>query len=105
MCATGCSLTTMPQALTLVLERGRVGETYNIGGKAERRNIDVVNAICDAMDQLAPQPEGRIASRAHHLRAPIAPATISATRSILASSTPSSAGRRSTPSKPASTRP
>ena len=46
------------QALTLVLERGRVGETYNIGGKAERRNIDVVNAICDAMDQLAPRPNG-----------------------------------------------
>ena len=41
------------QALTLVLERGRVGETYNIGGKAERRNIDVVSAICDAMDQLS----------------------------------------------------
>ena len=46
------------QALTLVLERGRVGETYNIGGKAERRNIDVVNAICDAMDQLTPCPNG-----------------------------------------------
>ena len=46
------------QALTLVLERGRVGETYNIGGKAERRNIDVVNAICDAMDHLAPRPNG-----------------------------------------------
>jgi dTDP-glucose 4,6-dehydratase len=46
------------QALTLVLERGRMGETYNIGGKAERRNIDVVNAICDVMDQLAPQPNG-----------------------------------------------
>jgi len=44
------------QALTLILERGRVGETYNIGGKAERRNIDVVTAICDAMDQLAPWP-------------------------------------------------
>jgi len=40
------------QALTLVLERGRVAETYNIGGKAERRNIDVVSAICDAMDRL-----------------------------------------------------
>ena len=46
------------QALTLVLERGRVGETYNIGGDAERRNIDVVDAICDAMDQLAPRPNG-----------------------------------------------
>ena len=44
------------QALTLVLERGRVGETYNIGGNAERRNIDVVNAICAAMDQLTQCP-------------------------------------------------
>src|SRR5262245_6136569 len=46
------------QALALVLERGRVGETYIIGGKGERRNIDVVGAICDAMDQLAPRPQG-----------------------------------------------
>ena len=46
------------QALTLVLERGRFGETYNVGGKAERPNIDVVGAICDAMDHLAPQPSG-----------------------------------------------
>ena len=44
------------QALTLVLERGRVGETYNIGGNAERRNIDVVNAICDLMDELTSCP-------------------------------------------------
>jgi dTDP-glucose 4,6-dehydratase len=42
------------QALTLVLERGRVGETYNIGGDAERRNIDVVGTICDALDRLRP---------------------------------------------------
>jgi len=46
------------QALTLVLERGRVGETYNVGGNAERRNIDVVRAICDAMDQLTQPPNG-----------------------------------------------
>jgi dTDP-glucose 4,6-dehydratase len=46
------------EALTLVLERGRVGETYNVGGNSERRNIDVVNAICDAMDQLAPPANG-----------------------------------------------
>ena len=32
----------MPSALCLVLERGRLGETYNVGGGAERRNIDVV---------------------------------------------------------------
>ena len=46
------------QALTLILERGRVGQTYNIGGNAERRNIDVVNAICDAMDALTSRPNG-----------------------------------------------
>ena len=46
------------QALMLVLERGRVGETYNIGGNAERRNIDVVGAICDAMDRLTQCPNG-----------------------------------------------
>jgi dTDP-glucose 4,6-dehydratase len=40
------------QALTLVLEGGRVGETYNIGGDAERRNIDVVGTICDVLDRL-----------------------------------------------------
>ena len=44
------------QALTLVLERGRLGQTYNVGGNAERRNIDVVHAICDAMDSLVPRP-------------------------------------------------
>jgi dTDP-glucose 4,6-dehydratase len=46
-------------ALALVLERGRVGETYNIGGNAERRNIDVVHAICDALDRLRPNVDHR----------------------------------------------
>lgn len=45
-------------ALTLVMERGRVGETYNIGGNAERPNIDVVKAICGVMDSLAPRSKG-----------------------------------------------
>jgi dTDP-glucose 4,6-dehydratase len=44
------------RALTTVLERGRAGETYNIGGDAERRNIDVVSAICDTMDELTACP-------------------------------------------------
>jgi dTDP-glucose 4,6-dehydratase len=46
------------RALTLVLERGRIGETYAIGGNAERRNIDVVGAICDSMDTLVPCGNG-----------------------------------------------
>jgi dTDP-glucose 4,6-dehydratase len=46
------------QALMLVLERGRTGETYNIGGNAQRRNIEVVSAICGAMDELVQSPTG-----------------------------------------------
>ena len=40
-------------ALVAVVERGRVGETYGIGGRAERTNLDVVQAICDLVDDAA----------------------------------------------------
>jgi dTDP-glucose 4,6-dehydratase len=36
------------------VERGRVGETYNVGGRNERRNIDVVRRICAVLDALVP---------------------------------------------------
>jgi dTDP-glucose 4,6-dehydratase len=49
------------QALTQVLEQGRLGETYNIGGRAERRNVDVVGTICEVMDRL-----GRCPTRPSH---------------------------------------
>jgi dTDP-glucose 4,6-dehydratase len=42
------------RALRLVLEKGRVGEVYCIGGRAERRNIDVVKMICSILDELRP---------------------------------------------------
>ena len=42
-------------ALELVLREGRAGQTYNIGGAAEMRNIDVVRSICGLMDELAPK--------------------------------------------------
>jgi dTDP-glucose 4,6-dehydratase len=42
------------EALLEVVARGEVGESYNIGGRCERRNIDVVEAICDLVDELAP---------------------------------------------------
>lgn len=42
------------RALVEVLERGAVGETYNIGGHNEQRNIDVVEAICALLEELAP---------------------------------------------------
>jgi len=41
-------------AIRRVLDSGRVGETYNIGGNSERRNIDVVTTICEILDELAP---------------------------------------------------
>jgi dTDP-glucose 4,6-dehydratase len=46
-------------ALRLVLERGRPGEVYNIGGNAEHENIAVVREICAILDELRPRPSGR----------------------------------------------
>ena len=42
------------RALDLIAERGRIGETYNVGGRNERRNIDVVRRICEVLDRFAP---------------------------------------------------
>ncbi|GIX39786.1 MAG: dTDP-glucose 4,6-dehydratase [Silanimonas sp.] len=46
-------------AIRAVLARGRVGQTYNVGGDAERRNLDVVHALCDAIDQRRPRSDGQ----------------------------------------------
>jgi dTDP-glucose 4,6-dehydratase len=46
-------------ALWLVLTRGVPGQVYNIGGDAERRNIDVVRLICDLLDELVPSGKSR----------------------------------------------
>jgi dTDP-glucose 4,6-dehydratase len=45
------------RALYKVVTEGKVGETYNIGGHNEKQNIEVVNAICELMDELAPMHE------------------------------------------------
>ncbi|HLY46405.1 MAG TPA: dTDP-glucose 4,6-dehydratase [Stellaceae bacterium] len=47
------------RALHAVLCRGRPGESYNIGGDAERSNLDVVTLICDLLDQLQPKSPHR----------------------------------------------
>lgn len=47
------------EAISLVLEEGRIGETYNIGGWNEKKNIEVVNTICQALDQLRPRADGK----------------------------------------------
>ncbi len=43
-------------ALELVLKRGAVGESYNIGGNAERTNLTVVSTICEVLDRQRPRP-------------------------------------------------
>ena len=46
-------------AIRRVLEAGRVGETYNVGGDAERPNIDVVHTLCALLDERRPLADGR----------------------------------------------
>ena len=41
-------------AIRTVLDKGRIGETYNIGGNSERTNIEVVKTICDLVDEMRP---------------------------------------------------
>ncbi len=45
-------------AIRLVLARGRIGECYLIGSRNERKNLDVVHAICDVLDERRPHPDG-----------------------------------------------
>lgn len=44
-------------AIREVLKRGRLGETYNIGGNSEKNNIEVVHTLCDLLDKHAPRPD------------------------------------------------
>jgi dTDP-glucose 4,6-dehydratase len=46
------------RALISVLQHGRVGETYNIGARCERTNLDVVEAVCDVLDNIVPGNSG-----------------------------------------------
>jgi len=46
-------------AIRAVLDGGRVGETYNVGGDAEMQNIDVVHAICALLDARRPREDGQ----------------------------------------------
>ena len=46
-------------AIRTVLQKGRVGETYNVGGNAEKQNIDVVHTICALLDARVPRGDGQ----------------------------------------------
>jgi len=48
-------------AVRAVLERGRIGECYNIGGEAEMKNIDLVKTLCALLDDLRPRGSGSYA--------------------------------------------
>jgi len=47
------------EALHTVIARGRVGQTYNIGGDNERKNIDLVRLLCALLDELRPRADGK----------------------------------------------
>jgi dTDP-glucose 4,6-dehydratase len=47
------------EAIRLVLLAGQPGETYNVGGECEKRNIDIVNTICDVLERQLPAGENR----------------------------------------------
>jgi dTDP-glucose 4,6-dehydratase len=71
------------RALVLVLTKGRCGQRYNIGGRSERTNLEVVHAICDILDELTPAATPRrslvrfVADRpGHDLRYAIDPGKI-----------------------------
>lgn len=44
------------KAIRIIMKNGKRGETYNIGGRCEMSNIDVVRIICDIMDKMMPEP-------------------------------------------------
>ena len=46
-------------AIRRVLEAGRLGETYNVGGWNEKPNLDVVHTLCAILDELSPRADGR----------------------------------------------
>ena len=46
-------------AIKVVYENGSIGETYNIGGNNEIKNIDIVNTICTILDDLHPSDNGK----------------------------------------------
>jgi len=47
------------EAIRLVLEKGKPGETYNIGGNSEKANIEIVRTLCRILDELRPRKDGK----------------------------------------------
>ena len=47
------------RALVTIMQKGRVGRSYNVGGNEERSNIDVVKTVCGILDEIVPAADGR----------------------------------------------
>ena len=56
------------EALLRVVEKGVIGETYNIGGHNEQKNLDVVQAICNILDELMPLSKGSYVNQITHIK-------------------------------------
>ena len=54
-------------AIRRVLESGRLGETYNVGGWNEQSNMSVVHTLCDLLDQLQPKASGSYRDQIRHI--------------------------------------
>lgn len=55
-------------AIRVVLERGRPGETYNVGGWNEKPNIEIVHTVCALLDEMRPDPAGPHARLVTHVK-------------------------------------
>jgi dTDP-glucose 4,6-dehydratase len=89
-------------AIREVLARGRLGETYNVGGWNEQPNIDIVHKVCALLDEMKPDPAGPYSRLITYVKD--RPGTTGATPSTRARSNANWAGGRRKPSKPASAR-
>jgi dTDP-glucose 4,6-dehydratase len=56
------------EAIGLVLDKGRVGETYNIGGRSEKKNLDVVRTLCAILDEARPRSKGSYSGLIHFVK-------------------------------------
>jgi hypothetical protein len=54
---------TIVKRVWLILNKGRTGETYNVGGECEKQNIEVVKEICDILEELHPLKDNPTAGK------------------------------------------
>ncbi|HEX7074169.1 MAG TPA: dTDP-glucose 4,6-dehydratase, partial [Hyphomicrobiaceae bacterium] len=55
-------------AIRRILDQGRIGQTYNIGGRSEKKNIDVVRTLCAFLDEAKPRANGRYAEQITYVK-------------------------------------